>query len=504
MIVDLRDSVRTLRKRWALVAVTALLVLAAAAALTALATKQYTSTATLFVSTRDDGGGIADVYQGGLFTQQRVKSYAAVADSPAVTDRVATRLQIPTSELAGKVAIDAPLGTVLINVAVTDDSPTRARAIAAAVADEISKLIPSLETPPGEAVSPLKVTVTKQASVPGAPSSPRPKITLLLGLFLGLGLGVGVAVLVENLDTTVKGKDDLRKLTGSAPLGVIVEDTDVPNRPLVVQVGSQSPRAESFRQLRTNLQYADVDRPIRSLVMTSAISGEGKSTTSANLAITMAEAGLRTVLIEADLRRPKINEYMGVENAIGLTSVLSGNAVLRDALQPWGRHGLMVLPSGPLPPNPSEILGSQQMVDLLVALTEIADVVVMDAPPLLPVTDAAVLARIADGAVLVVQAGRTKREQVTRCLEALDSVDSRLLGTVVNRAPQRGPDSDTYGAGQGYGYYAAADADHRPVLVAANGTESHRAATRPLGRADGPGAHQAPARAPRQGRPGRR
>lgn len=467
--MELRDYLRTLRKRWTLVALCILLALGAAAATLALSAKQYTSSATLFVSTRDGGGGIADAYEGGLFTQQRVKSYAEVAGSPAVTESVARRLHLPPSEVAGKVSADAPSGTVLINIGVTDGSAARARAIAAAAAAEVSRLIPRLETPPGVSASPVKVTVTRAASLPGAPSSPKPRIALLLGLLLGIALGVGAAVLAETLDTTVKGKEDLQRLTGSAPLGIIADDPEVAHRPLVVHVGSQSPRAETFRQLRTNLQYADVDRPVRSLVLTSAISGEGKSTTACNLAITMAEAGLRSVLVEADLRRPRVNEYMGLENAVGLTSVLAGAASLDEALQPWGHHQLWVLPSGPLPPNPSEILGSRQMVELLMALDERADVVVLDAPPLLPVTDAAVLARIADGAVLVVQAQHTKREHVSRCLEALASVDSRLLGTVVNRAPTRGPDAETYGRGNGYGYYSAL-ADSRTIVP--NGSKS--------------------------------
>ena len=446
----LRDYARTLRKRWALVLLCVLLSVGAAAAATLASAKTYTSSTQLFVSARDQSGAISDAYQGGLFTQQRVKSYAQVADSPAVTDKVADSLGIPPAELAGKVTAEAPLDTVLLNITANDRSPKEAQRIAAAVADEVVSLIPTLETPAGASGTPVKISVIKQASLPGSPSSPRPKINLALGLLVGLALGVGAAVLRETLDTTIKGKEDLRLLTDATPLGVITNDPDVSKRPLVVHVDSQSPRAEAFRQLRTNLQFVDVDHPLRSVVVTSPSAEEGKSTTSCNLAITLAQAGLRTILVEADLRRPRVADYMGLEGAVGLMSVLSGLATLEDALQPWGRNAMWVLASGPLPPNPSEVLGSHQMADLLKALDDRADVVVFDSPPLLPVTDAAVLARLTDGAVLVVRHGSTRKEQVTRALEALQNVDAKLLGTVLNRAPAKGPDADSYGYAPGY------------------------------------------------------
>jgi non-specific protein-tyrosine kinase len=453
--VELRDYLRTLRKRWLLVGLCIVLGLGAAVALAALATPQYTSSTTAFVSSREGGENISDTYQGGLFTQERVASYAEVAGSRAVTDAVARDLGLPESEVADKVSASSPRDTVLIDITCTDESAGRAQEICSAVAQEVVTLVPRLEAAPGAATSPVKLTIVDPASEPHQPSWPRPKIILPIGVLLGLAAGLGLAVLVETLDTRVKSKGDLQLITGSAPLGVIAEDAGVSARPLVVHRGSPPRRAEAFRQLRTHLQYADVDHPPRSLVITSAIAGEGKTTTTCNLAIIMAEAGLRTVVVDADMRRPRLASTMGVESAVGLTSVLSGTASLAEVLQPWGKNPLWVLPTGPLPPNPSEILGSRQMRDLLATLVGGYDVVLMDAPPLLPVTDAAVLARETDGAVLVVQAGRTKRDQVVRCLEALRGVDSRLVGTVVNRAPRRGPDAEPNGADAGYGYYAS-------------------------------------------------
>ncbi|MDX6212189.1 MAG: tyrosine-protein kinase, partial [Frankiales bacterium] len=189
------------------------------------------------------------------------------------------------------------------------------------------------------------------------------------------------------------------------------------------------------------------------IVITSSIPQEGKSTTTANLAITLAQAGLKVVLVEADLRRPKLMQYLGVEGAVGLTSVLIGRVTLDDALQPWGNGSLMVLPSGPTPPNPSELLGSQGMAELIASLEQQADIVLVDAPPLLPVTDAAVLAKICDGALLIVRHGTTTREQVTRAAESLRVVDAHLIGNVLNMAPAKGPDA--YGYGYAYRYTSA-------------------------------------------------
>jgi capsular exopolysaccharide synthesis family protein len=288
---------------------------------------------------------------------------------------------------------------------------------------------------------------------------PRPALNLGLGLVLGLGAGIGLAVLREALDTSVRTTADLQALTGGFPLGQIGFDPNAGRSPLVSQVDPRSIRLEAFRTLRTNLRFVDVDRPARVVVLTSSVADEGKSTTACNLPITLATAGARVVLVEGDLRRPQVAEYMGLEGAVGLTDILIGRSHVNDVLQPWGTLPLLVLTSGPLPPNPAEMLGSTQMSDLVASLRARCDMVLIDTPPLLPVTDAAVLSRECDGALLIVRHGRTTREQVSRSLEALRGVGGRLLGTVLNMAPVSGPH------GYGYGYYAGyASTSDRPRL----------------------------------------
>ncbi len=306
----------------------------------------------------------------------------------------------------------------------------------------------------GTDTAPVSVSVVQGADLPQSPASPHPAANLALGLAVGLALGIALATVRDAVDTRVEDAEGLQAVTGLPLLGTTAQDDASAQQPLIVHVDPRSPRAEAFRDLRTNLAFVDVDHPPRSLVMTSAVAGEGKSTTTSNLAIALAQSGQRVVLVDGDLRRPSIATYLGLEGAVGLTDVLSGRVDLDDALQSWGTDGLTVLPSGPTPPNPSEsLLGSMQMRTLLQNLESRADMVLIDAPPLLAVTDAAVLSRLASGCVLVVRARVTKKEQVARAMEALHRVDARVFGTVLTRAHLRKTDA--------YGYsYRSAVPDH--------------------------------------------
>ena len=195
---------------------------------------------------------------------------------------------------------------------------------------------------------------------------------------------------------------------------------------------ASSVRAESFRQLRTNLQFIDATRSADVLLVTSSVPDEGKSLTAANLAISFVEFGDRVLLIEADLRRPSLWSYFGVEREVGLTNVLVGQMELSEAIQAWGNDGLHILPSGALPPNPAELLGSRAMVDVIAELRPAFDKIIIDTPPLLPVTDAALCSAAADGVVLVIRSGKTHRSQVTSAVSALNQVNARMLGSILN------------------------------------------------------------------------
>ncbi len=425
----------------------------------------YSAQTQLFVSVRTDPG-ISSLSQGSTFTQQRVKSYVDIVTSPLIAEPVIKELRLPFTpdQLASRISASSPLDTVLMDIVVTDTDPSRAAQIANAVGAEFPRLVAQLETPIGENGSPVTVSVTRAAIVPVVPISPRIPLNLALGLIVGLGLGIGAAVLRDQFNTSVNGVGDVEKLTGAIPLGVVPYDAAAGKQPLITadQFGG---RAEAFRTLRTNLQFADVDDPPRVITITSALPAEGKTTTACNVALTLAQSGARVVLVEGDLRKPAVGKYLGISNAAGLTNVLAGQHELRDVLVSYQRDTLAVLPSGPTPPNPSEMLGSQQMRQLLGQLAAGFDVVIIDAPPLLPVTDAAVLAAAADGAILVIRHGKSRREEVERAAQALTSVNAKVLGTVLNFAPRkkRRGGYDGYGYGYGYGEQGRPDIVTPPI-----------------------------------------
>lgn len=475
--VDLRDFIRLLRRRWRLVLALTLVGTGAAVGLTEATTPMYQASVRAFVSLRDSGGS-ASAYQDNLFSQARVKSYAKIVDSPSITTAVIRDLKLPLSDeqLSERITASVPVDTVLVDITVRDSSPTRARDMANAVGARFATVVGELEQPPDSQESPVSVTVVRPADRPDSPVSPRVPLNIGLGVLVGLGLGVGLAVLRDSLDSSVKTRADLQALTGSGALGVIGFDRRARSNPLVTQVDSRSPRAEEFRGLRTNLRFVDVDRPPKLVVLTSCLGSEGKSTTTCNLGLTMASAGMRTIVVEADLRNPSVADYLGLEGAVGLTDVLAGGARLDDVLQQWGDLPMQVLASGELPPNPSELLSSAQMADLLAQLRARADFVLIDTPPVIPVTDAAVLARECDGAILVVRHGHTDRDLVRRAMESLNNVGTRVLGTVLTMAPTKGR--------HGY-YYARSDGRYRSEAA----TPVRVTATAPAGPDADPGQH---------------
>ena len=469
--MDLRDYARILRARWRSITALTLVGLGAALAVSLTTTPTYRSGTQLFVTTPGGSGdNVSNQYTGSLFSQQRVKSYANIITSPLVTTPVIKQLGLAMTdgELGSKISATAPLDTVLINVSVTDTDPALAVKIANAVSEQFAKVVSNLETTDATAttlgaVSPVKLTVTQPATTAGQ-VTPRTKLNTALGLLVGLALGLGFAVLREQLDTRVKGVRGLQDEFGLNTLGVISFDPETPKTPLTVSLSRQAPRAEAFRQLRTNLQFVDIDHPPHSLMVTSSVPNEGKSTTACNLAIALAESGRRVLLIEADLRRPKLGDYLGLTGAVGLSDVLVGRVDLADAVQEWGSQvHLEVLLSGATPPNPAELLGTQQMADLLKHCEEDYFVVV-DAPPLLPVTDAAVLSRIVSGTVLVVRAGKTREDEVRQAMSNLEAVGGHVYGAVINMAPSKGPDARRYGYNYGYGYESRTPSESSAVL----------------------------------------
>lgn len=448
--MELRDYIRVLRKGWILITVLALVGVGAASVYSIFKTPDYTATAAVFVST-SSGSSVSDLAQGSSFTQQRVKTYAQLVDTPIVLLPVASALHLnmTADQLSKMVTATAPLDTTLIQIEATSTDPVQAADIVNAASQSLTNVVQSIEPSGGSGAPEVKLTRVQQAQVPTTPVSPNVPLNIGLGLLVGLALGVGVSVLRHVLDTRVRTEHDVEQISDAPILGGIAFDVKAPQRPLIVHEDPRSPRAESFRTLRTNLQFIDVTAGAHTFVVTSSIQSEGKSTTAANLAIALDNAGHRVIIVDADLRRPKIAEYMGLEGVVGLTDVLIGRAQLADVAQRWGRGNLYVLAAGMVPPNPSELLGSSVMSALIKRLETEFDYVIFDAPPLLPVTDAAILSKSVAGAIVVVAAGRTHKNQLAASVGALKNVNAHISGFVMTMVPTTGPDAYGYGR---YGY----------------------------------------------------
>ena len=307
------------------------------------------------------------------------------------------------------------------------------------------------------AASPGGLEVVSPATIPNSPSSPKKLEDGLIGLMVGIVLGLGVAFLLEYLDDRVYSTDDVERVCPGSPLLALVpvlaswRDSKTP---VVVTLSDPgSPVAESYRSLRTSLQFAGQDRPIKTILVTSASATEGKTSTVSNLAVVLASAGQRVVVVSADLRRPRVGQFFDMSEEVGLTSVILDESTLAEALHPvQGVEHLALLGTGKLPPNPAELLQGTRTTEILETLTGTFDIVLIDSPPVLPVTDAVVLAGRADATILVVAAGRTKRGDLAHAAETLAQVDAPRVGIVLNAVTRESGYGYRYGYNHRYGY----------------------------------------------------
>jgi capsular exopolysaccharide synthesis family protein len=446
--VEPREYLDILRRRWLSIVIITLATLASAAAVTLMMPKAYTATTRVFFAVAGDS--VSALAQGSSFVEKQMGSYAEVATSPKVLDKVVEQLGLSTTavELADSIEATVSVDTVIIEIAATDPNPQQAARIANAVATELSKAAGDLTPALANGSEAVRASTLAAAQVPTSPSSPNILRNLGVGLLLGLLLGFATAVLRKLLDTKVRTEQDVRALTDHPVLGVVAFDQEVPRHPVILRDEPLAAPSEAVRRLRTNLQFIDVANRPKSIVISSSIPAEGKSTIAINLAVSLADTGARIILVDADLRRPSMAEYLGIEGNVGLTTVLIGRADVNDVVQPLGKTSLDLLPSGQIPPNPSELLGSPAMADLLAKLTASYDMVLLDSPPLLPVTDAAVLTKMAGGALVVVGADRIHRPQLQETLGSLQTAGAHILGIVMNKMERR--EAATYSYESGY------------------------------------------------------
>ncbi|MCZ2858459.1 polysaccharide biosynthesis tyrosine autokinase [Blastococcus sp. VKM Ac-2987] len=514
--MDFRDTVAAFRAGWFLPVIGLLLGGAAGAGMAMTMTPTYTSSTQLFVTSTDATTTTA-AFQGSQFSQNRVASYVQVLTSERLAVEVVDTLDLDLTpdEVQSRIEASVVPDTTVLDIVITDTSPERARDLAEAVATQFAELVDVVEAttttptePEVEPVTtvPVKVTVLDSPEIPEEPASPNLYSNIAVGLLIGLLVGLALAYARVRLDRSVRDGKVAAAAAGAPLIGTITRDRRLEHEH-VLDRRSRSGNAESFRQLRTNLQFLDVDAPPRVIMVSSAVGGEGKSTLAANLAVTLAEGGHRVTLVEADLRHPRITRYLGLVDGAGLTSVLSGAADLDDVLQTYGKGSrkLSVLSAGAIPPNPSELLASSQLGALVDRLRAANDYVVVDTPPLLPVSDGSAVAVVMDGVLLSVRQGKTSREELQQARALLDRVGARTLGVVLNIAPASADPAHAYGY-QGEAPTGDSDVDDDPDPAPAGraaGTAPAAVAAEPAGatRLEQPAAEQPVAGEPSAGEP---
>jgi capsular exopolysaccharide synthesis family protein len=434
--MELRQYLRVLRAYWRFVVATVVVCAGIALVLAFATTVTYTARTQLFVaaagSTADPAA--AATYQGSLFSQERVLSYAQMVSSPAVVTAVIEKLRLPETEraLAGKITATVPTGTVLLNIDVDDSSATRAAVIARAVAEQFSAFVTRLETPAGSTKSRVNVEVTSPAQVPTSASSPRKSVYLAIGLVLGVALGVGGAFARDALDRRVRTEDDAALAAGAPVLGSVSGSAEV-SAPLVM-THPFSARADEYQRLRANLARFVDGGNSGTILVSSPDPGDGKTTVAANLAVAFAQAGHQVVVVDANLRRPRLERLFGRVSPVGLSDVLLGKLPVDSALVPWSLgFPLSILGSGPERPNPSELIASPRFLDVIHDLTERFAVVIVDGPALLEAADALVMAQAVSGSLVVARSGALRADHLAGAVESLRAADARLLGIVLNR-----------------------------------------------------------------------
>jgi len=488
--MELKEYIALVRKWWWLLLLCTLLGGGAAYVVSNRMERTYEASTLLMV------GGSMDVLnptQGDMQTSQRLlPTYAELVKTSTVLDATVAALNLPTRP---RVSVSLVSAAQLLRITVADSRPDRAAATADELARQLilqspsapqrqeqayrefvnsqlreleaemntlSKAILSTKESGGDQETIMRleaemnvrranysallayikdlstnyVRVVDPAQVPTTPTKPKVLQNTLLAAVVGLMLAAGAALLIEYLDDSVKGQDDIEQVLGLPTLASIasVPSNGTTSGPITL-ADPKSPFAEAYRMLRTNLRYSvPASTSKRVFLITSVGPKEGKSTIVSNLGVAMAQGGYKTILVDSDLHRPRLHKLLGCPNELGLTSLLVGEVdSLDDVLQPTEVEGLFVLPSGPLPPNAAELLGSPRMLELLDELSERADIVILDSPPVLAVTDASILASMATGTIMVVEVGQTRLDACVQGVEALRKVGGNLLGVALNR-----------------------------------------------------------------------
>lgn len=431
--MTLHDYIAALRKYWAVIVLLAVAGAGLAYAYAQSQPNQYRAQSSVIVIPAR-GDNVSELVQGSNYVRNLVQTYTELAISPLVLNPVLNRLDLDMSpsSLGRSVTVETALDSTIIRISATSTDPVQAQEIANAVAEELSDAVAEVSPVGADGEPAVRIRTISEAGVPTVPFAPNPQQTALIGLLVGAAIGAVFAVLRRLLATRLTTAADVQDITETPVLGEVYGTTGGRTLPSSVLTDPRGAVTESLRGLVAGLRFASVDGASKVLLVTSAASGEGKSSISVAMSLVLAESGNRVCLIDADLRRSSISTLTQLEGAVGLTSVLVGESTFEDALQKWGAEGVRVLTSGVLPPNPGQLLTSTQLRHVIDTARDQFDYVIIDSPPVLAVSDPLWIAPLADGVIVVSRAHKTRRDALLRTLNALEKARTRIIGVVLN------------------------------------------------------------------------
>jgi len=443
--IDLQELFKIIKKRFVLIVIISLV----ATTITGIfmnffVTPMYQASTQLLVSRLDTDNNITSAEIRGNI--QIINTFNDILVSPIILDQVIEELNLSTTAggLRNKMTVANRTDSQVITLTVQHEYPSLARDIANQTAKIFERDLPGL-------MNVDNVHVLAQAQTPRNPLTDNLRMNMVLGFLGGAALGVLLAFSLELLDKSVKTEQEVEKLINLPNLGMIGFEKKNKmargsKKSLITAINPKSPISEQYRTIRTNIQFSMIDKEFKTLALTSAAPGEGKSTTIANLAITLAHQGDRVLLIDADLRKPTLHQLMEVKNQHGLTNLIAKKTTKNAAIVKIPKIiNLYVMPSGPIPPNPSELLGSKMMKNLILELSQEYDWILFDTPPVLAVTDAQILGNICDGVILVTKSHQTEKKELVKAKALMDKANTNLMGTIITGVDEKE---------LSYGYYS--------------------------------------------------
>lgn len=429
--MSLADYIRVLRRSWLLIIVLTGLGGVLGLLYADTQPKLYRSFTSAMVIYRQ-GGTTSEVLQGSSYVQNNVQTYALLATSPYVLRPVIDQLKLDETPaaLGRRIAVDTPLNTTILQIAVTDENQERASVTADAVTSSLTRAVSELAPEVGGQSS-VRLQTIAPATRPQTFVSPDRRLFVAVGAGVGLAVAVAAAFLHDVLRSRPRNADDLAMIDAPT-LGELPRTPRGMSVPEAVLDQPTGPMAEATRTIAANLGFVSLDKPAEAMIITSARPSEGKSSMTVALGLTLAAANQRTLIVDADLRSPRIASLLGIEGSVGLTSVLVSDVSLSDAVQQWGHENLSVLTAGRQSPNPGQLISSGQLTDIIAEARALFDKVIIDTPPVEPVSDALWLAPSTDGVILVARARKTPMRALQQAVEAVTATRTPVLGIVMN------------------------------------------------------------------------